>query len=149
MKALSSIIIAGLGFTADRVTKDLMESKPELNNTQYFDGKLRLVVHKNRGFAMNTLESNRKLVVGVSTVVFGLLLPAYVSVIANAKMKPLRLGMSLVMAGAAGNVYDRLIKGYVVDFANVSFMKKVVFNLADVLTVVGALFTLLGELAVD
>lgn len=148
MNALTSLIIAGLGFTADRVTKDLLENKPELNDTQYFDGKLRFVLTKNRGFMMNTLESNRKLVVGVSTVVFSLLLPAYVAVITRAKLKPLRAGMSLILAGAAGNVYDRLVKGYVTDFANVSVMKKVVFNLADVLTVVGALFTLLGEIAV-
>lgn len=146
MNALTSIIIAGLGFTADRVTKDLLENKPELNNTQYFNGKLRFVLAKNRGFAMNTFESNRKLVVTVSTAVFGLLMPAYIIVLARTKLKPLRAGMSLLVGGAAGNVYDRLVKGYVTDFANVSFLKKLVFNLADVLTVVGALFTLIGEL---
>ena len=54
-----------------------------------------------------------------------------------------------MLAGAAGNVYDRLVKGRVTDFINISPLKKIVFNLADVMIVVGGLLTLIGDLGVE
>lgn len=148
MHAITSLIITVLGFTADRASKDLMESKPELTGKTLAGDKIKLIKTENRGFALNTLDSNRNLVVTVSTVIFAFLLPAYILVLSKAKLKPLRFGFGLIMAGAVGNVYDRLVKGYVVDFINVSFLKKIIFNLADVYIVVGALFALVGECCV-
>lgn len=148
MHAITSLIITVLGFTADRASKDLMESKPELTGKALAGDKIKLIKTENRGFALNTLDSNRNLVVTVSAVIFAFLLPAYILVLSKAKLKPLRFGFGLIMAGAVGNVYDRLVKGYVVDFINVSFLKKIIFNLADVYIVVGALFALVGECCV-
>ncbi len=49
-------------------------------------------------------------------------------------------GFALVVAGALGNVSDRLVRGYVVDFIHVAHWP--VFNVADAAIVAGA-FTLL------
>jgi len=46
-------------------------------------------------------------------------------------------GLSLVLAGAIGNVVDRARRGYVVDFIHLHHWP--VFNVADVLVVAGAL----------
>jgi signal peptidase II len=51
------------------------------------------------------------------------------------------VGYSLIVAGAVGNVADRIARGYVVDFIHLH--RWPVFNVADVLIVVGA-----GALAV-
>ena len=45
------------------------------------------------------------------------------------------LGFTLILAGALGNVTDRLARGYVVDFIHLSHWP--VFNVADVLVVAG------------
>lgn len=48
-----------------------------------------------------------------------------------------RLSLSLLLAGAVGNLIDRAFVGYVVDMFNVLFMNFAVFNVADICVVVG------------
>lgn len=52
--------------------------------------------------------------------------------------KPLgRLTVTLLLAGAVGNLIDRAFRGYVVDMFNVLFMDFAVFNVADICIVLG------------
>ena len=52
--------------------------------------------------------------------------------------KPLgRLTVTLLLAGAVGNLIDRAFRGFVVDMFNVLFMDFAVFNVADICIVVG------------
>ena len=55
-----------------------------------------------------------------------------------------RIGGGLVLGGALGNLLDRLIRGYVVDY--VDFRLFPAFNLADASVVVGALLLAAGVL---
>lgn len=55
--------------------------------------------------------------------------------------KPLLVSLSLILAGALGNLIDRVLRGYVIDFLDV-YVKKwhwPSFNLADSFITVGAL----------
>ena len=42
-----------------------------------------------------------------------------------------KIGLSMVLGGAISNLYDRLVKGYVVDYFSIEIkrLKKVIFNL--------------------
>ena len=51
--------------------------------------------------------------------------------------RALHFGFALVVAGAVGNVIDRVMHGYVVDFIHVHFWP--VFNVADVAIVAGTI----------
>ncbi len=146
MNAVASILTACLGFAGDEITKKLARERLADKEKSIMGGKVTFMLRKNRGFAMNRFDSNRKLVVVVSSIVFALLLLTYIPVISDEGAGAVRPGLSLVLAGAAGNVYDRLARGAVTDFINVSFLKKVVFNLADVFIVVGGLMALIGEM---
>lgn len=55
-----------------------------------------------------------------------------------------RLGYTLVLAGALGNLGDRLLRGYVVDFIHLTHWP--VFNVADVWIVIGVAVLLLSRL---
>jgi len=55
-----------------------------------------------------------------------------------------RAGLVLVLAGAIGNYADRVARGYVVDFIHITHWP--VFNVADVLIVVGGAMLLLQGL---
>ena len=50
---------------------------------------------------------------------------------AGVKYRMLQLDMAVLLAGAVGNLADRLINGYVVDFIKTDFINFPVFNVAD------------------
>ena len=50
-----------------------------------------------------------------------------------------KVTLTLLLAGAAGNLIDRVFRGYVVDMFNVLFMDFAVFNVADICVVVGGI----------
>ena len=52
-----------------------------------------------------------------------------------------RLSLTLLLAGAVGNLIDRAFRGFVVDMFNVLFMRFAVFNVADICVVVGGIAT--------
>jgi signal peptidase II len=58
-----------------------------------------------------------------------------------------RVSLTLILAGAAGNLYDRLVYGYVTDFLDVyvSGHHWPAFNLADSCITIGALLLLLDS----
>ena len=50
-----------------------------------------------------------------------------------------RLTLTLLLAGAVGNLIDRAFRGFVVDMFNLLFMNFAVFNGADICVVVGGI----------
>ena len=48
-----------------------------------------------------------------------------------------KITLTLLLAGAVGNLIDRALQGYVVDMFHVLFMEFAVFNVADICVVVG------------
>ena len=101
------------------------------------DGKLiNLTYLENRGAAFGILQDKRLVFIILTTAIVLYLLYYFVK---NIKTSPMILNLSLAMiiSGAIGNFYDRLIHGYVVDFLEFSFVKFPVFNVADILVTVG------------
>jgi len=62
-------------------------------------------------------------------------------------IKLLRWGLALIVAGAIGNLIDRILLGYVIDFLD--FRVWPVFNVADISVVVGTGLTILVILFYD
>ena len=56
-------------------------------------------------------------------------------------------GLSLVAAGGAGNLWDRLANGCVTDLIELTFMRFAVFNVADIAVCAGAALCLIGLFA--
>ncbi len=54
------------------------------------------------------------------------------------KSRLLTISLALMLAGAFGNVIDRIFRGYVVDFIETTFIKFPVFNIADIAITCGA-----------
>ena len=50
-----------------------------------------------------------------------------------------KLTLTLLLAGAVGNLIDRALRGFVVDMFNVLFVRFAVFNVADICVVVGGI----------
>jgi signal peptidase II len=76
------------------------------------------------------------LLVGLSLVVLVVVLTQWWKRRADPS-RAMHVGFAFIVAGAAGNVIDRMMRGYVVDFIHVHMWP--VFNVADVLIVAGTI----------
>ena len=92
---------------------------------------------ENIGAAFGILQNQRWLFVILTGVIL------CVGVVYLYKMrhtsKFLNLSITLFMAGAIGNMIDRIFRGYVIDFFEVRLINFAVFNVADSCLVIGAI----------
>ena len=135
----------GLGvclFGVDEILKQRVEDQIEEDEIRsYLDDRLLIRKVYNRGFIFSSLEDKNTLVKGVSivagTMVF--LMDLWAERYGNLQQK---LGMTLLSAGAASNIFDRLIRGKVIDYIAVrtknSRLKKITANLGDIYIALGA-----------
>lgn len=98
---------------------------------------------KNTGAAWSILENNTFLIVIITLVIlFGLV---YYVVKHNLDKYEV-LGYGIILGGALGNLFDRLLYGYVVDFIDIIIFgyDYPVFNIADIAIVVGVIILFIG-----
>ncbi len=139
---------------ADRFTKSAVQHYITLFDTiPVIPGWLRMVHYQNPGAAFGMLADSspllRKLVlVGVSVLVLAFVVSALLGRSAHFGGHLPRLGLALILGGALGNLYDRILLGTVTDFIEVyhgswSFPA---FNVADSAITVGAALLLIDLL---
>ena len=132
------IIIIVFVFFLDQLTKFLVTKTLLLNQSQpIIKGILHFTLIHNRGAAFGILKNQINLFIFTSISAIILI---YFN-LKNTKNKELSLysaSLSLILAGALGNLIDRLFLGYVVDFLD--FLIWPVFNIADSAITIGAIF---------
>jgi signal peptidase II len=130
----AALAVAVAAFVADRAAEQwvLMHLMPD-QAVVVWRPVLWLVLTENRGAAFGLLTESRDLLVAVAVVVIG----GIGGFLARTpRMTPtLAVGLGLVLGGAAGNLWDRLVAGRVVDYIDFRFWP--VFNVADSAIVVG------------
>ena len=131
----------------DHATKHLAKSRLEGERpVSLVSGVLDLRYSENRGVAFSLFEDlpvglRTPMVVGFTTLALGAIF-LYWRRRASGSLE--QLGLALVVAGAVGNLLDRLGRGYVVDF--IHFAHWPVFNVADVLILAGGALLVAGTL---
>jgi signal peptidase II len=148
-----SVLIAAVVFFFDRVTKVLIERNVSVWDTRSVIPGLFNIVHtKNRGaafgmFSDGSSEVRTFLLIGVSVLVLifiaVLLLQPSRAGFSGSKMT--MIGLSMVLGGAIGNIYDRIASGMVTDFLEfyLGQWHFAAFNIADSAITVGAALLLL------
>jgi signal peptidase II len=92
---------------------------------------------ENRGAAFSILQNQRWLFIAVTII-------AVIFIIYYLLKHPkeniiLKISLSLILAGAIGNLIDRILHGYVVDFFDFRLINFAVFNVADSAVVIGSI----------
>lgn len=87
---------------------------------------------ENRGAAFGLLQNRQIFFVCVAILIFAFILYCYVQIPKTGRYLPLRLCGIFIVAGAAGNLIDRIRLGYVVDFFYFRLIDFPVFNVADI-----------------
>jgi len=128
---INSLILV-IVLVSDQLTKNWAETQlqgsepiPVLNNL------FELHYSQNTGMAFSFLDDKPQfLLVLVSVIVISLIYYIF-------KEKKLDLGIAFILAGGLGNLLDRLVHGYVIDFINPLFMDFAIFNISDIALNIG------------
>ena len=106
-----------------------------------WDGVFELLYVENRGAAFSMLQNARWFFVALTSVVLLFLLLVVLSG-RYRRSKLLNVSFVLVLSGGIGNLIDRIINGYVIDYLYFKWIDFPVFNFADCCLVVGAVLML-------
>jgi signal peptidase II len=152
MRGLTPYALASLVFALDRITKRIIESRMSVFDTYtVIPGFFDIVHARNRGaafsmFADSTSPWRPFFLIGLSLA--ALILVAGILRKASNLDKPTAIGLSLILGGALGNVFDRIVSGAVTDFLDfyVGNLHWPAFNVADSAIVIGSGLLLLSLL---
>ena len=150
--------LIGLGFAAfvaaiDQLIKWYVIGPLNLRNVRnidllpFFD----LTYVENRGISLGMLQATnmemRWLLVGM-TALIGLVVLIWMM---REKILGDILGLAFILGGAIGNIYDRYVFGYVIDYADLhigTFRPFLIFNVADAAITIGVVIILARSLFV-
>ena len=134
---LYAVLVVAL-VVLDQVVKFLVRANIPLGgDVPFLPHILHLTYVQNTGAAFSLLEEHTWILTIVSLVVSVLLV---VLLVKKVFPRPFAMAaLSMVLAGAVGNLIDRAFRGFVVDMFNVLFMRFAVFNVADICVVVGGI----------
>lgn len=104
-------------------------------SVRVWPGVLELLYARNPGAAWSMLTNQRAFLIAVAVLVCAAIV--FVDRKFGRQKPMLKIALGLLMGGAAGNLIDRIVRGYVVDYVYVQLIHFPVFNLADSAVVVG------------
>jgi signal peptidase II len=128
------------GLAADLVSKHCVFQFLSRHDGTYdvWPGVFMLSRHTNTGGPFSILGGHSSMLVAVTFLALIVMGYLYLSGVRQGKT-PALVGLSLITAGALGNLADRLHGGEVRDFLNFYIIHYPVFNVADILIVAGAI----------
>ena len=148
MRYLQYIVLSLLVLTLDQVTKWWAVTSLDWHNPQPILSILNFALTYNRGAAFSLLNNNSQWthVFFISlTIIISLVLLVWLKKSVNRKQTMECVGLSLILGGAWGNLFDRFYYGYVIDFIDVHLGSYhwPVFNVADSAICIGAITVLI------
>ena len=131
-------ILAAVLVALDQLVKYLVLQNIELGaHVPFIPHLLELTYVKNTGAAFSLFSQHTWVLALISLLMSAVLALALWK---NFFRHPVgKLTLTLLLAGAVGNLIDRAFRGFVVDMFNVLFMNFAVFNVADICVVVGGI----------
>ncbi len=132
------LLIAG----ADQAAKNRIEQMKNETFPQPLEktgGKIVLYRNHNAGFPFGVCREQQHLVRMIPVIVTSMLAGNFFYLQKRRERPAYRLGLALAIGGSLSNLYDRMVRRYVVDYFSFSlgFLKKVVFNLGDLFVFAG------------
>ena len=126
----------------DQLTKYLaiafLKDAPSINLIPNFFG---FTYVENAGAAWGSFENMRWFLITITAVLIAVMLWVLLSARYH-HYRMVRISSILIIAGGIGNMIDRVLYGYVVDFIHFKAIDFPVFNVADCCVVIGAILML-------
>ncbi|MBR4760186.1 MAG: signal peptidase II, partial [Lachnospiraceae bacterium] len=123
---------------ADQLTKKAavshLQGQPDMI---IWDGVFQLHYLENKGAAFSMLENASILFIIVAIIMLAVIVYVLTKVPAGKRYMIWHICLSMIAAGAIGNMIDRIKLSYVIDFLYFSLINFPVFNVADICVTVG------------
>lgn len=130
---LAAIITVIAAVLLDQYTKYLAISRLKGKSSfVLWEDVFELSYLENRGAAFGLLQNRQLFFICIAMIMFALVAYCFIRMPKNRRFLPLRLCGVFIVAGAAGNLIDRIRLGYVVDFFYFKWIDFPVFNVADI-----------------
>lgn len=140
-------ILTAIGvFCGDQFLKKQVEDGKLSEGREFLKGNIVIKKHVNKGLILNKFENEPKWVLAVVSAVFGAAVFMYLMTLGKKRRRVKRFGLALAIGGAASNLYDRIVKGGVTDFAGIKPLKGIVANLGDAAVLLGSFISFIGSL---
>lgn len=107
---------------------------------------LHLTYVENSGAAFSILEGRQIFLIIITILFVAVLFYLFIKTPKNRKYFDVNLALSMVISGAIGNLIDRIRLNYVIDFFDIRLIGFAIFNIADVLVVVGCILIVIALL---
>ena len=131
------VAIILIGIIADQVTKLFaLKYLEPIDTHPIWEGVLHFTYVENPGAAFGMLANQRWIFITLSTIAI-CALTAYLFLF-EVPSRLYTCAICLVVSGGIGNMIDRTILGYVIDFIDFRLINFAVFNVADSFVCVGA-----------
>jgi len=141
-------LIAAAVFALDRVSKLVIGHYVSLYDTYaVIPGLFQIVQTRNKGIAFGIFNNGAAESASVVLILFSLAILGFIGSLlwqsvrlAEKEHWTMRLGLALILGGAFGNVYERIVHGFVTDFLDFYWHAAhfPVFNAADSAITIGA-----------
>ena len=126
----------------DQISKGLVNLYMNVNESIKLFNLLSITYVHNTGAAFSMLEGARWLFIILGIVAMNVIFMFFI------KDKELNnfeiIVYSLLLSGIMGNLIDRFLYGYVIDFIDVNIFNFAIFNLADSFMVIGVILLMIG-----
>ena len=121
----------------DQLTKAIVVSQMALyEEVPFLPGLIRFYHTRNTGAAFSMFSDNRWVFMVFSVI--AMIIMTYLLLKFHGRHWLLSVSLAAVLGGGIGNMIDRVLSGYVVDFLDFQFMKFAVFNVADIFVTCGS-----------
>lgn len=135
-------LIALAVFILDQISKGLVQGLPRRESVDVIPNLFRIVHVENSGAAFGLFQNADSPLKNALLIAFSLaaLIVVFALLWKNAQSRLSGLALALIFGGACGNLFDRLLRGSVVDFLlfYIGPHEWPTFNLADSAIVIGA-----------
>ncbi len=143
--------LAAALFGLDQYLKQKIENQSPDSFPRMMEGTggiIRLYRNHNSGFCFEFLRKKPELVRMLPVCFTSAAVGVLCFLMTKKGHRAEKTGYALIVSGALSNLYDRLKRGYVVDYFSFQpgFLKKVVFNIGDLCIAAGAVILTLRSL---
>lgn len=143
---MTIIILSIIFLIIDQITKILVvNSLVPGENIEIIKNIFNIIYTNNTGAAFSILLGKRIFLIVVAVLIIGVLL--YYIKRNKIEKKIDIIALSFVIGGSLGNLIDRIVRGYVIDFISIKIgnYNFPIFNVADILIVIGVFLLLLSS----